>query len=87
MSHLGTIFTIHRAEVRIPENVWQRFGHTKEYETFSLFTGGDVGSSGQDRYSEVTEWAEDVNYEACVEFVNRWHNRIIQWEAEIRSGA
>ncbi len=86
MSPYGSISTICRAEVQVPDDVFERFGHLKEYETFSYsVTSRLKGASGQDRYAEVIEWFEGPTYFQCEEFINRWHNQILQWQSQMRS--
>lgn len=85
MSPFGTISCVHRAEVEIPEDVWQRFGHTEEYKQASYAAHkGLSGSGGQDRYAGVIEWFEGPTRNACEVFINRWHNRILQWQHKLR---
>lgn len=73
------ISAIYRAEVQVPEEVYVRFGHTKEYELKSLeiHRKANVADSGQDAYAEIFEWAEDSSRK-CVEAF------AIEWEMYIR---
>lgn len=84
MSPFGSLTAIWRAEVSVPEDVFRAFGHTKEYEEFSLSASKDMPASGSDRYSDVIEWAEGPSQWKAEEFINRWHNRILQWQEQLR---
>lgn len=85
MSPFGTISCVYRAEVEIPEGVWQRFGRTPEYKLAAYAAHkGLSGSGGQDCYAGVIEWFEGPTRHSCEEFINRWHNRILQWQAKLR---
>lgn len=51
------IYPYFKAEVQIPEPVWEEFGGTQEYDRKIIeATQGNTGA-GSDRYSEVFEWA------------------------------
>jgi hypothetical protein len=84
MSPHGHISTIFKATVTIPDDVWVRFGHTKEFENVGLAASAYVEVSGQNAYAEVTEWGEAPTLRQCEDFINHWHNWILQWEAAIR---
>lgn len=74
MSSKVEISTIYRATVRVPMEVYEAFGHTREYDVrFSqIATRANVGASGQDAYSDVYVWAEDSS-RTCVEnFAAEW---------------
>lgn len=69
-----TIAKIYRAEVQIPQDLFERFGYTREYEIRSsqIYTSSNVTSSGQDSYSEVYEWAEDSSKDCVENFAAAW---------------
>lgn len=84
MSPYGTISTIHRAEVRVPEDVYQRFGHLPDYNRVALIAAKAVERSGQNTYAEPIEWGEAPTRMQCVTFINVWHNWILQWQEQLR---
>lgn len=88
MSPYGHIATIYHATVTVPDDVYDRFGHTPEYRIFErAATQGMDNShhSGQDSYSHCEEWLESLVREDCEEFINRWHNQILRWQGQLRS--
>jgi hypothetical protein len=63
-----SIAVIYRVSVVIHEDVYQKFGHTKEYERKSREATEGNESAGQNSYAEVEEWAEFhtlANAQAC----------------------
>lgn len=84
MSQFGTISTVHRAEVRVPEDVFRRFGRTPKYDEVSGRASSYVAASGQSAYDEVIEWGEAPTRQACEDFINFWHNWILLWQGQLR---
>lgn len=84
MSPYGTIYTTYRAEVCVPTEVFEAFGHTPEYEQFSSSVAKQVATSGRDAYSDVIEWGESCSYYECEIFITDWHNKILQWQQQLR---
>ncbi len=85
MSPFGTISTIHRAEVRIPDDVYDAVGHTQAYRTVSESASRIVEVSGQNAYSSTFEWGEAPTRRQCEDFIGHWHNWILQWQEQLRS--
>lgn len=87
MSPYGSITTIHRATVDVPDDVYDRFGHTKEYSQFThvaLLGMCTSVVSGSNNYDHEQQWMESMRRQDCEDFINRWHNRILQWQEELR---
>jgi hypothetical protein len=63
-----SVSVIYHVEVEVPNDVWEEFGDTQEYEIATLAaTKGNV-SAGTNYYGDVQEWAEftsRVDAEAC----------------------
>jgi DnaJ-class molecular chaperone len=79
------ISVIYHGSVIVPGDVYEAFGHTKEYEVFSasIMTKCNVASAGQNSYAEVEEWAEDCD-KACVNtWISQWIKQIKVWQARI----
>lgn len=76
------ITTIYRAYVYIPQDVYERVGHTKGYDQCSLAISKRADRSGQNAYSEVEEWAEYSNKQAAEDFCTAWHNAILSYKRE-----
>ncbi len=88
MSPFGHISTIHRATFTVPDDVYDRFGHTEEYERFTHVAtlGMDTSVvSGSNNYAHEEQWLESLRRQDCEEFINRWHNRILRWQETMRS--
>jgi len=77
-----SISIIYRAEVQIPQGVFKKFGHTKEYErrSMSIYNASGASVCGQDTYSEVFEWAEDSERKGCASFEEMWLKYIKEME-------
>lgn len=80
-----TFSTIYRVEVRVPNEVFDAFGHTAEYSSVASHAASNVECSGQDSYSEVFEWGEAPTRLQCESFANHWHNWILQWQERLRA--
>lgn len=79
----GSVYSLdHRAEVKVPEDVYRRFGHMLGYSIFRD-TAANGMHSGCDTYSEVIEWAEGGKSE-CEAFVAAWDQQIAKWKEVIR---
>lgn len=91
MSPHGHLATIYRATVTVPDDVYDRLGHTEEYRRFAestVFLGMCTSiHSGANNYGHEERWLESLDRKDAVEFINRWHNRILQWQGQIRSEA
>ena len=88
MSPYGSIITIHRAVVDVPDDVFERFGHTQEYGRFihQATFGADTSSgSGANSYAHEEQWLESMQRTDCMNFINNWHNKILQWQEQMRS--
>ncbi len=88
MSPYGHIATVYRATVTVPDDVYDAFGHTPGYNRFSAgVTQGMDNShcSGQNACADCEEWLESLVREDCEVFIDRWHNQILQWQAQLRS--
>lgn len=74
----ATIRTIYRAEIKIPEDVFQAFGHTSAYDLASSNISSDhhVAASGQDAYASVYEWAEDASLANVEAWAEAWEDYI-----------
>lgn len=66
------IHVMYHAEVVIPNDFHEKHGHTKEYEQQSYAASALVLASGQDTYSDVTEWGEGPTREECEAFIASW---------------
>ena len=85
MSPHASIINTYRAVVTVPEDCYQRFAGSNDYENFSYSAAKGSTASGENRYSEVTAWAEFCTYDAAENFTNMWHNKILDWQSTIRS--
>lgn len=81
-----TISTIYRAEVKVPNNVYEQFGRTTEYEMRSAQISGrtHVAASGQDSYSAVYEWAEDSSCQCVENWAAEWELFIAELERRLK---
>lgn len=52
------IVKYYKVTIGIPESVWQKYGHTQEYDRLIIDAVKGSISSGSDSYSFVEEWAE-----------------------------
>lgn len=82
------ISTVYRGEVVVPFDVYDTFGHTKEYEVFSssLMTKCNVGASGQNSYDAVIEWCEDSDKRCVHNWVSQWVKQIEHWQTRLNEG-
>jgi hypothetical protein len=71
--------TTHRVEIKVPNVVWERFGHTKEFERFSCDTACVVAAAGRDQHAEVIEWGESSDLAECKAFADLWAAQIQKW--------
>ncbi len=85
--HRARIRSIYRAEVEIPEAVWERFGHTSDYDRFSCSFANLDGVRGSDTCSDVVEWQEGPDRRDAQVFVDRWRQQIRAWEQQLMSEA
>lgn len=78
----STFSTIHRVQVEIPFEVFDKFGHTKEYTQRALDISRQsmVATSGQDSYGKVFEWAEDSDFLTVGKFSRLWEEYIKELE-------
>jgi hypothetical protein len=84
VSQFGTITCTYRAEVQVPMAVFQKYGHTPEYAAVAYAGGSIVAHTGQDSYhAGVIEWGESPTRRECEDFIGYWHNRILQWQAQL----
>jgi hypothetical protein len=74
--------TIYRVEVTVPNAVWERFGHTKEYEQFAASLSNCVETSGQHTYAEAIEWAEAPTHTQCATWADAWATQLSKWLIE-----
>lgn len=81
-----TFGTVFRAEVAVPNGVYDAFGHTREYESKNLEFAKLVECSGTDAYGSVVEWGEAPTQRQCEQFAVAWHTQILVWKGQLRSG-
>lgn len=79
------VYTYHRGEVVVPDNVYERFSEDPEYKRMVLLLSEGSSASGSDTFAEVIEWAEYHTLRDAQDFCGRWHNYILELQRVLRS--
>ena len=83
MPAISSFSIVYHVEVDIPEPVFRTFGHTTEYGKVSCAAHQLVGHSGQNTYSNVTEWGEAPTQQQAKDFADFWGKKVLEWERQI----
>ncbi len=87
MSPYGTIKVCYTAEVQIPQDIHDVYYFTREFGLFRDLAAKDATCYGEDSYNFPlpTQWAEFLHREDAEDFIQYWHNRILEWQERLRS--
>lgn len=79
------VYSYHRGEVAVPDNVYERFSEDPEYKRMVDRLADGAFSSGTETYAGVFEWAEYRTLRDAQDFCDRWHNYLLDLQGIIRS--
>lgn len=79
------VYSYHRGEVVIPDNVYRRFSEDPEYKRMVDRLADGAFSSGTETYDEIIEWAEYRVLRDAQDFCGRWHNYLLELQGNIRN--
>ena len=79
------VYTYHRGEVVVPDNVYRRFSEDPEYKRMTFRLSDGSISSGTDTFAEVIEWAEYHTLRNAQDFCDSWHNYLLHLQERMRS--
>lgn len=74
-----------RAYIIVPDEVYEAFGHTPEYERFSLSVSHAAATAGRDTYANVEENAEFSIVAEAQKWERAWKEQIAEWERRLAS--
>jgi hypothetical protein len=90
MSPYGTLTVTYTAQVFVPGEVYDAFYFTREFGRFARNVAKDANKFGELLDEEPNgvpsvQWADFFVRRDAEDFINNWHNRILQWQEELRS--